>query len=78
MVYGRSKSTGSPPQLPSLGSDQGRINGSNGEQQSTGWLRGSSHPKVPEITPQPLNTLLPVLKNGAIHPQPYYITQNVV
>merc|ERR1712020_96729 len=36
------------------------------------------HPKVPEITNQPLNTMLPVLPNGAVHPEPYYITQNVV
>ena len=75
MVYGRS--TGSPPQLPSLGTDQ---NGSNGidNSQNTAWLRGSAHPKVPEITNQPLNTMLPILPNGTVHPQPYYITQNVV
>ena len=75
MVYGRS--TGSPPQLPSLGTDQ---NGSNGidNSQNTAWLRGGAHPKVPEITNQPLNTMLPILPNGAVHPQPYYITQNVV
>ena len=74
MVYGRT--TGSPPQLPSLGADQ---RSSNGESTSTSaWLRGTAHPKVPEIANQPLNTLLPILPNGAVHPQPYYITQNVV
>ena len=72
MVYGRSRSTNSPPQLPSLGTEQ------NGNHPQSAWLRGSAHPKVPEITNQPLNTMLPVLPNGAAHPQPYYITQNVV
>ena len=69
MVY--RQSTNSPPQLPSLGTEQ------NGEQRSN-WLRGNAHPKVPEITNQPLNTMLPVLPNGAVHPQPYYITQSIV
>lgn len=72
MVYGRSRSTNSPPQLPSLGTEQ------NGNHPQSAWLRGSAHPKVPEITNQPLNTMLPILPNGAAHPQPYYITQNVV
>ena len=75
MVYGR-RSTGSPPQLPSLGTT-GQDPG-NGENPPSAWLRGNAHPKVPEITNQPLNTMLPILPNGAKHPQPYYITQNVV
>ena len=75
MVYSHGRATGSPPQLPSLGTDK---NGSNGDNPQSAWLRGNAHPKVPEITNQPLNTMLPVLPNAAVHPQPYYITQNVV
>lgn len=63
---------GSPPQLPSLDVDN-----RNGGAASAS-LRGHQYNKVPEIANQPLNTLLPVLKSGAVHPEPYYITQNVV
>ena len=55
MVYSHGRATGSPPQLPSLGTDK---NGSNGDNPQSAWLRGNAHPKVPEITNQPLNTML--------------------
>ena len=57
-----------PPHLPRLGVDNGGHSAS---------LRGNYHSKVPEIANQPLNTLLPILKDGTLHPEPYYITQNV-
>ena len=38
-------------------------------------LRGSKHTKVPTISNQPLNTPLPVPKDGVPHPQPFYVTQ---
>ncbi|XP_023344032.1 uncharacterized protein LOC111713417 [Eurytemora carolleeae] len=41
-------------------------------------LRGSKHTKVPTISNQPLNTPLPVPKDGVPHPQPFYVTQGVV
>ena len=59
------------PQLPSLGADVARPTPSAS-------LRGKYHNKVPEIANQPLNTLLPQLKDDVVHPEPYYITQNVV
>ncbi len=64
---------GSGTHLPSLDVEAPK----NGGHHSAS-LRGNYHNKVPEIANQPLNTLLPVLKNGEIHPEPYYITQSVV
>lgn len=65
-------SNGTPPSLPSLDVDS-----TNGGVPSAS-LRGNYHNKVPEIANQPLHTLLPILKDGSLHPEPYYITQNVV
>ena len=62
----------SSQQLPSLDVETARNGGHSAS------LRGSYHNKVPEIANQPLNTLLPILKNGEQHPEPYYITQSVV
>ena len=50
-------------------------NGSSGHSAS---LRGNFHSRVPDIPNQPLHTLLPVVKDGWLPPEPYYITQNVV
>ena len=72
--------------LPSLSSDNGGgVNGSsrnssvstNGSGHSES-LRGNFHSRVPDISNQPLHTLLPVVKDGWLPPEPYYITQNVV
>jgi len=41
-------------------------------------LRGSKHDRVPHIPNHPLNTALPVTKDGVPHPQPFYVTQVVV
>jgi hypothetical protein len=73
MVHGRSPVGGTTPNLPRLSAGAG-----TSSQTPSASLRGKFHKKVPEISNQPLNTLLPILKNGAEHPQPYYITQNVV
>ena len=68
--------------LPSLDVDSagsgGRSGGHNGHHSAS--LRGNYHNKVPDIAQQPLHTLLPIFKEGAgcQHPEPYYITQNVV
>ena len=72
MVHGRSPGGGTTPSLPRLSA------GGNASKTPSASLRGKFHKKVPEISNQPLNTLLPILKDGAEHPQPYYITQNVV
>ena len=50
---------------------------SNGSGNSAS-LRGNFHNRVPDISNQPLHTLLPVVKDGWLPPEPYYITQNVV
>ena len=65
--------------LPSLDIDNG-INdgGHHGQNGHSASLRGNHHNRVPNIANQPLNTLLPILKDGWNHPDPYYITQNVV
>ncbi len=71
----RSRSGGgaaTPPHLPSLGSDPGA-----GARHSAS-LRSSHHKKLPEIADRPLNTLLPRMRDGSIHPEPYYVTINVV
>ena len=67
-------SNGSGGQLPSLEYE------SNGHHHgpTSASLRGAAHNKVPEIANQPLHTLLPILPDGEEHPEPYYITQNVV
>ena len=81
-------SGGTPPHLPSL-DNGGAINGhrsrssssTNGGGGSGGHsasLRGHSFNRVPDISNQPLHTLLPVVKEGWLPPEPYYITQNVV
>lgn len=77
MVRSSSVSSGTPPQLPSLDVDFPSGNGVAGNAHSAS-LRGNYHNKVPEIANQPLHTLLPILKDGRVHPEPYYITQNVV
>ena len=63
--------------LPSLAADSASSGGRNGHSAS---LRGHYHSKIPEIAQQPLFTLLPVFKDGTgcHHPEPYYLTQNVV
>lgn len=61
-------------QLPSL-----EITDTSQERDTSASLRGNYHSRVPDISQQPLNTLLPMVKDGDIgHPDPYYITQNVV
>lgn len=40
-------------------------------------MRGRHHSKVPDISQQPLNTLLPETKDENPHPRPYYLTQFV-
>jgi hypothetical protein len=72
MVHGSRSHGGTTPSLPRL-----ETGGTNSKTPSAS-LRGKYHKKVPEISNQPLNTLLPILKDGVEHPQPYYITQNVV
>ena len=67
--------SGTPPHLPSLDVDS---RSGNGPPAGSASLRGQYHNRVPEISNQPLNTLLPILKDGSLHPEPYYITQNVV
>eukprot|EP00093_Oithona_nana_P010159 10159.XXX_239685_238314_1 [CDS] Oithona nana genome sequencing. len=70
--------------LPSLevegSSSGGTSEGLNGHPSAS--LRGKYHNKVPEIAAQPLNTLLPIFPDDnsscTTHPEPYYITQNVV
>ena len=85
-------SGGAPPHLPSLDNAGGvnsshhssRNGSSNTTDGSTGSgghsasLRGHSFDRVPGICNQPLHTLLPVVKEGWLPPEPYYITQNVV
>ena len=80
-------SGGTNHHLPSLDLESNGINGSNSNGLGTGHqgqngrsasLRGQHHSRVPDISNQPLNTLLPILKYGYSHPDPYYITQNVV
>ena len=85
-------SGGAPPHLPSL-DNAGGVNSShhssrNGSSSTTDGstsggghsasLRGHSFNRVPDICNQPLHTLLPVVKEGWLPPEPYYITQNVV
>ena len=67
--YGRHSS----PQLPSLTAEPNPRMAT-----PSASLRGKYHNKVPEIANQPLNTLLPLLKDNVVHPEPYYITQNIV
>ena len=86
-------SGGAPPHLPSLDNAGGGVNSSHhssrngssntndGSTSSGGHsasLRGHSFNRVPDICNQPLHTLLPVVKEGWLPPEPYYITQNVV
>lgn len=85
-------SGGAPPHLPSLdnaggvnsshhSSRNGSSNTTDGSTSSGGHsasLRGHSFNRVPDICNQPLHTLLPVVKEGWLPPEPYYITQNVV
>ena len=81
MVYERkprrSRSQGgSPPSsLPSIrgGGSAGRSPGGGASSMSAS-LRGSHHSKVPDINNQQLNVLLP----KEDHPEPYYVTRNVV
>lgn len=68
--------------LPSL-EVEGNVAGIAGSEglngQPSASLRGKYHNKVPEIAGQPLNTLLPIFPDDSwTHPEPYYITQNVV
>ena len=80
-------SGGAPPHLPSLdnsshlASRNGSGNTTDGSTSGGGHsasLRGHSFNRVPDICNQPLHTLLPVVKEGWLPPEPYYITQNVV
>ena len=79
-------SGGAPPNLPSLDSSghhsrNGSGNTTDGSTSGGGHsasLRGHSFNRVPDICNQPLHTLLPVVKEGWLPPEPYYITQNVV
>ncbi len=41
------------------------------------YFRGSHHKRVPDISDRPFNTLLPVMKDGRNHPEPYYMTKTV-
>ena len=65
------RSSGGVAKIPSLGDVDTSGNAASAS------LRGNYHNKVPEISGA-LNTLMPVLKDGSLHPEPYYITQNVV
>lgn len=41
-------------------------------------MRGNHYAKIPDIASQPLNTPLPVPRDGVPHPLPYFVTQAVV
>ena len=82
MVYERkprrSRSQEPPPpsSLPRIdggGGGAGSAGRSNGPSSSAS-LRGSHHSKVPDINNQQLNVLLP----REDHPEPYYVTRNIV
>ena len=64
--------------MPKISRSSFFISGATTSKTPSASLRGKYHSKVPEISNQPLNTLLPILKDGAEHPQPYYVTPNVV
>ncbi len=74
MVYQRRSRShgGSPPSsLPSL---EPRSKNGSASNPSSASLRGGHHRKVPDINGQQPDCLLP----SETHPEPYYVTTNVV
>ena len=43
----------------------------------SGSVRGQHYSKVPDISQQPLNTLLPACRDDTPHCRPYYLTKNI-
>lgn len=78
MVRETMRSGGTPPHLPSLDRHDHRQNGHTSGSGSGSGLRGSHHSRVPDIAARPLNTMLPLMVDGSEHPEPYFMTPNVV
>ena len=80
----RFPSTRSPPQrldsIPSARNDRSPHESSYDSYQNvrrSGSVRGQHYSKVPDISQQPLNTLLPACRDSAQHCRPYYLTKHL-